>query len=64
MRENENMMIFSEIIKWLSRLLMLVIPVLIGIFVYRKNQQEDEEKVWKARQELLKDVTPKKGLIS
>ncbi len=62
MRENENMMIFSEIIKWLSRLLMLMIPVLIGIVIYRKNQQEDEEKVLKARQELLKDVTPKKGL--
>lgn len=56
------MMIVHEVIKWLSRLLMLIIPVLIGIFIYRKNQQEDEEKVFKARQELLKDVTPKKGL--
>ncbi len=62
MRENEKMIIVNEVIKWLSRLLLLVIPVLIGIFVYRKNQQEDEEKVLKARQELLKEVTPKKGL--
>ena len=37
------MIIVNEVIKWLSRLLLLVIPVLIGIFVYRKNQQEDED---------------------
>ena len=56
------MMIVNEVIKWLSRLLMMVIPALIAIFVYRKTQQQDEEKVFKARQELLKDVTQKKGL--
>lgn len=56
------MMILNEVIKWFIYLLMIVIPVLIAIFIYRKNQQEDEEKVFKARQELLKDVTQKKGL--
>ena len=62
MSGNEKMMMVHEVIKWLSRLLMLMIPVLIGIFIYKKIQQEDEEKVLKARQELLKDVAPKKGL--
>lgn len=62
MKKGKRMMILNEVIKWFIYLLMIVIPVLIAIFIYRKNQQEDEEKVFKARQELLKDVTQKKGL--
>ena len=56
------MAVLNEAIKWIVYLLMFVIPVLVGVFVYKKAQQEDEEKVLKAREALLKDVTPKKGL--
>lgn len=56
------MAVLNEAIKWIVYLLMFVIPVLVGVFVYKKAQQEDEEKVLKAREALLKDVIPKKGL--
>lgn len=55
------MTILSEIIKWLIRLLMIIIPVFIGIVVYQQSQQKNDEKVLKARQELLKG-TSQKGL--
>jgi len=51
----------NEVIKWIVRLLMIVIPVLIGIIVYKKIQQKDDNKVLKASQELLADEH-KKGL--